>query len=78
MPRDSWQLVRLGLAFGLHWGNCAMAEQTEKNEPAVRGDETVDEGRRHALAKLGRYGAYTAPALLGLLMGTKSAEAFSF
>ena len=54
-----------------------MADQTTKNGPAHADDEAVDEGRREALAKLGRYGAYTAPALLGLLVGTKLAEAAS-
>ena len=55
-----------------------MADQTEKNEPAVRSKETIDEDRRDALARLGRYSAYTAPVLLGLLVGTKAAEAASF
>ena len=49
-----------------------MTEKTESENPTGAGDSVVDEDRRAALARLGRYGAYTAPALLGLLVGTKA------
>ena len=54
-----------------------MTDQKEPKESTQASNDTVDKGRREALAKLGRYGAYTAPALLGLLIGTKAAEAGS-
>ncbi len=43
-----------------------------------RNDETTEErsqpeqARREALAKMGRFAAYTAPAMLGLLGATKA------
>ena len=50
-------------------------EPLGKSSQAV--DDAVDEDRRAALARLGRYGAYTAPALLALMIGSKTAEAAS-
>ena len=44
-------------------------------EVTTASSDGVDEGRRTALKKLGLYGAYTAPALLGLYAGTEAAHA---
>lgn len=38
--------------------------------------EAVEAGRREALLKIGKYGAYVAPAVLALVLG-KKAEACS-
>ena len=38
----------------------------------VKGSETVDAGRREALAKLGAYAAFTVPAVTGLLVSKKA------
>ena len=54
-----------------------MTELDKSKEPIEVDDGAVDERRREALGWLGRYSAYTAPALLGLLIGTKSARAVS-
>jgi hypothetical protein len=45
-----------------------------KNEapPAAEQASTPDEGRREALRKLGKFGAYTAPAMLALLLSEKA------
>lgn len=50
-----------------------MEKNTEKL-PAAAGDE-ADPGRREALRKIGKYGAYVAPAVLALVVGNR-AEAF--
>jgi hypothetical protein len=52
-----------------------MEKNTEKLQAAAAGDET-DPGRREALLKIGKYGAYVAPAVLALVVG-KKAEALS-
>ena len=54
-----------------------MTDQSEKKEPDSVGDDAVDVPRREALARLGRYGAYTAPALLGMLISRSHAADFS-
>jgi hypothetical protein len=46
-----------------------MAEDTGKAETT---DERPEPARREALAKMGRFAAYTAPAMLGLLGATKA------
>ena len=51
-----------------------LASLNSDNLPTAHSD-SVDEGRRAALKKLGLYGAYTAPALLGLYASTKAAHA---
>ena len=38
-------------------------------------EERPEEARRGALKKMGRYAAYTAPALLALLASTQAAHA---
>ena len=46
-----------------------------KNEaqPAVeQSGSAPDEGRREALRKLGKFGAYTAPAMLAMLIAEKA------
>jgi hypothetical protein len=43
-------------------------------QPEARTNE-AEAGRREALRKIGRFGAYTAPALLTLLAGTRGAAA---
>jgi hypothetical protein len=40
--------------------------------PAPRSGAPTNEDRRAALASMGQYVAYTAPALLALLIGTKA------
>ena len=40
--------------------------------PAPRAGAPTSEERRAALASMGQYVAYTAPALLALLIGTKA------
>lgn len=40
--------------------------------PAPRSGAPTDEERRAALASMGQYVAYTAPALLALLIGTRA------
>ena len=50
-----------------------MTDRQTPETPHHDSNEAVDEDRREALARLGRYGAYTAPALLGLLVGTAHA-----
>ena len=46
-------------------------EQTAKTP-----DDPAETGRREALLKIGKYGAYVAPAVLALVLG-KRAEACS-
>ena len=41
-------------------------------------DTDVNEGRREALAKMGRYAAYTAPTMLSLLVADTAAAAGSW
>jgi hypothetical protein len=40
--------------------------------PSVESVEQMDAGRREALQRLGRFGAYTAPALLAMLISEKA------
>ena len=54
-----------------------MADQPHKSETAIsengnHRDEQHDEGRRELLKKLGRYGLYTAPALLATFVSKKA------
>jgi O-glycosyl hydrolase len=45
--------------------------------PSVDGSEQVDVKRREALQRIGRFGAYTAPALLVILTSEKAVAADS-
>ena len=50
-------------------------DQQQKLNQACSSDEEspqVDDNRRNALKKLGKYGAYTAPAMLALLASKNS------
>jgi hypothetical protein len=48
---------------------------TEGDNPGH--DDSVNEARREALKRLGRYGAYTAPAMIALLAPDKAAAVVS-
>ena len=50
-----------------------MADKSESDTPAAA--EASVEVRRDALKKMGRYAAYTAPALLALLASTRAQAA---
>lgn len=45
-------------------------------EQPIQDQPDAEAGRREALLKIGKYGAYVAPAVLALVLG-KSAEACS-
>ena len=47
-----------------------------EEQPALPPDDPAETGRREALLKIGKYGAYVAPAVLALVLG-RSAEACS-
>ena len=47
------------------------AEDKRKDEAAAERPEP-EQARREALAKMGRFAAYTAPVMLGLLGATKA------
>ena len=51
-----------------------MNNNTNTEQPETTADTGPDAGRRQALLKIGKYGAYVAPAVLALVVG-KSAEA---
>ena len=40
--------------------------------PAAGREPAPDEGRREALRKIGKFGAYTAPAMLTMLIAEKA------
>jgi hypothetical protein len=50
------------------------AKQGKKrgNKPIVEKDVPVDEARREVLKRLGLFGAYTAPAILGMAWSDKA------
>jgi hypothetical protein len=48
----------------------------DSQQQAETAADTAENGRREALLKIGKYGAYVAPAVLALVLG-KSAEACS-
>ena len=48
-----------------------MADDKRKDEAAEERPEP-EQARRKALAKMGRFAAYTAPVMLGLLGATKA------
>ena len=48
--------------------------EKDNAQDAVSTDEPAGTGRREALLKMGKYGAYVAPAVLALVLG-KRAEA---
>jgi hypothetical protein len=53
-----------------------MSETESENNNLKRQEEAlVDEERREALKKLGKYAAYTAPIMLALLLPKKSLHA---
>jgi hypothetical protein len=49
--------------------------ENDIEKPAVQGEAQPESGRREALKKIGKYGAYVAPAVLALVLGNR-AEAF--
>jgi hypothetical protein len=49
-----------------------MADQKDKANETGEEYPEPDEARREALAKMGRFAAYTAPVMLGLLGATKA------
>jgi hypothetical protein len=53
------------------------SEPSSPSTPASRAPESAasSETRRDAVRRLGKYAAYTAPALMGLLAGTNTASA---
>jgi hypothetical protein len=48
-----------------------MADLRDKNNGTSEDHPELDETRRAALAKMGRFAGYTAPAMLGLLGASK-------
>ena len=42
------------------------------HQPANAANPQTDAGRREALLKIGKYGAYVAPAVLALVVGKKA------
>ena len=52
-----------------------MAEDKRKDDAAEKRPEP-EEARRKALARMGRFAAYTAPVMLGLLGATKARAYF--
>lgn len=50
------------------------AKVTKENQPGETegAGKNMDRSRRKALLKLGRYGAYTAPALLAMLTSAQA------
>jgi hypothetical protein len=51
--------------------------EVKKGEPSSDAAHPLDEGRRDALRRVARFGAYTAPALLVMLASEKAAHADS-
>jgi hypothetical protein len=49
-------------------GKQEVQQQADKNQR----DNALDENRREAMKKLGKYAAYTAPAMLALLLPKRS------
>jgi hypothetical protein len=49
-----------------------MAEHKDESSETVEERPELDQARREALAKMGRFAGYTAPVMLGLL-GAKTA-----
>ena len=49
-------------------------EENHGKQADSSGNEVEAAGRREALVKIGKYGAYVAPAVLAIVLG-KSAEA---
>jgi hypothetical protein len=47
----------------------------QPNPQPIETDTPVDQDRRDALAKLGRYAAYTAPLMLGMMTSVKAHSA---
>jgi hypothetical protein len=52
-------------------GGIDMSEDKRRDEATEERPE-LDEARREALAKMGRFAGYTAPVMLGLLGATKA------
>ena len=51
-----------------------MAERKDQKTETPEGRPELDETRRAALAKMGRFAGYTAPAMM-VLLGTRKARA---
>ena len=49
-----------------------MADSKERKNTTTEDRPDVEETRREALAKMGRFAGYTAPVMLGLLGATKA------
>jgi hypothetical protein len=49
-----------------------MAERKNRKDETLEDQPKPDEARREALAKMGRFAAYTGPVMLGLLGATKA------
>ena len=49
-----------------------MTEDTHRKDQTAADQAGVDESRREALVKMGRFAGYTAPAMLVLLGATKA------
>lgn len=52
-----------------------MSKVNKSQQVADLGNETIDNSRRNALQQMGKYSAYTAPALLALLTPKKGRAA---
>lgn len=49
-----------------------MSNKSEARPTAELREPAPDQGRREALRKLGKFGAYTAPAMLAMLIAEKA------
>ncbi len=49
--------------------------ESNQEDPGIHVETQPETGRREALRKIGKYGAYVAPAVLALVLGNR-AEAF--
>jgi hypothetical protein len=53
-------------------GENKMAERGDRKNETTEDRPELDEARREALAKMGRFAGYTAPVMLALLGATKA------
>ncbi len=54
-----------------------MADRKDKKDEVTEDRPELDEARRQALAKMGRFAGYTAPVMLGLLVATKPRRVYA-
>jgi hypothetical protein len=54
-----------------------MADQELRKDETTEERPELDEVRREALAKMGRFAGYTAPVMLGLLVATKPRRVYA-